>query len=91
MAKSSKISATNLKKIEKVGQNTKILKGLTAVASRISRTRINLVLKFVAMVVRKRKSLNAYWLSWKEAEIYGSQIVAKFNNKNSYQNQQFDT
>ena len=23
--------------------------------------------------------------------VYGSQIVAKLNNKNSYQNQQFDT
>jgi len=26
-----------------------------------------------------------------EPDNYGSQIVAKFNNKNSYQNQQFDT
>ena len=73
MAKSSEISATNLKKIEKVEQNTKILKALTAVASRISRTRINLVLKFIAMVVRKRKSL----LSWKEAEISSFQKVNK--------------
>ena len=31
------------------------------------------------------------WIILVAAREYGSQIVAKFNNKNSYQNQQLDT